>query len=192
MKRVEILALALLTIILAACNNTESTTPAKTDYTIAGDSIATAAQIALISELTTAMNEGGTVKAISFCNENAQHIKAELSEKYNCTIQRISEKYRNPKDQPESPTDEKVLMAFSAAHLAGNPLAPKLVAEKNEAIYYKPIMVAMPTCLKCHGSKATDIDAATQEIIDAKYPNDLATGYKLGDFRGAWKITFNK
>lgn len=48
----------------------------------------------------------------------------------------------------------------------------------------------MPTCLKCHGNKATDIDVATQEIIDARYPNDLATDYKLGDFRGAWKITF--
>jgi hypothetical protein len=192
MKKIEILALAILIIVLVACNNTENTTAAKTDYTIAGDSIATAAQIALISELTTAMNEGGTVKAISFCNENAQNIKAELSEKYNCTIQRISEKYRNPKDKPESPTDKKVLLAFSAAHNARNTIAPKLIEESNEVIYYKPIMVAMPTCLKCHGSKTTDIDVATQEIIDAKYPNDLATGYNLGDFRGAWKITFKQ
>ncbi len=30
------------------------------------------------------------------------------------------------------------------------------------------------------------------EMIKARYPDDLATGFTLNDFRGAWKITFTK
>ena len=30
------------------------------------------------------------------------------------------------------------------------------------------------------------------EKIKARYPNDLATGFMMNDFRGTWKITFMK
>jgi len=48
----------------------------------------------------------------------------------------------------------------------------------------------MPACMKCHGQAGKEIDAKTMEIISQKYPDDLATGYKEGDLRGLWKITF--
>jgi hypothetical protein len=38
-------------------------------------------------------------------------------------------------------------------------------------------------CLTCHGSVGSDVAAALRE----RYPDDRATGYALGDFRGiAW------
>ena len=50
-------------------------------------------------------------------------------------------------------------------------------------------MKAIPTgevCLKCHGGNiAPPIRAKLKEL----YPNDMATGYKLGDVRGAFTIT---
>ena len=50
-------------------------------------------------------------------------------------------------------------------------------------------MKAIPTgevCLKCHGSEMKPgIKAKLQEL----YPNDKATGFKLGDIRGAFTIT---
>ena len=46
----------------------------------------------------------------------------------------------------------------------------------------------MPACLKCHGVTGNDIDQATTEKLKKFYPNDLATGYQLDDFRGLWKF----
>jgi len=48
----------------------------------------------------------------------------------------------------------------------------------------------MPACLKCHGVPESDIDSATVQKLRALYPTDLATGYRLNDFRGLWKIEF--
>ena len=50
----------------------------------------------------------------------------------------------------------------------------------------------MEACLKCHGNPDTQITEGTLAKIKELYPNDMATGYKLKDFRGAWKITFKK
>jgi hypothetical protein len=49
----------------------------------------------------------------------------------------------------------------------------------------------MSACLKCHGGPE-DIGQTTFDIIKNNYPNDLAFGYSLGDYRGAWKVEFNK
>lgn len=56
-----------------------------------------------------------------------------------------------------------------------------------EVHYYKPILIAMPTCVKCHGGKS-DITESTQNSITQKYPGDKAVNYKMGDLRGMWKI----
>ncbi len=48
----------------------------------------------------------------------------------------------------------------------------------------------MPACLKCYGNTGNEIDPASLEKLNSFYPNDLATGYKLQDFRGLLKIEF--
>ena len=40
----------------------------------------------------------------------------------------------------------------------------KYYQNKNASIYYSPIRIGMPTCLKCHG-EAKDIDAPTLSKI---------------------------
>jgi hypothetical protein len=50
-----------------------------------------------------------------------------------------------------------------------------------------PIIVSQPLCLQCHGSES-DIAAETREAILAIYPDDKATGYRLNDLRGIWRI----
>jgi hypothetical protein len=50
-------------------------------------------------------------------------------------------------------------------------------------------MKAIPTaavCLVCHGET---VEGALGEKIKALYPQDRATGYRLGDIRGAFTIT---
>ncbi len=53
--------------------------------------------------------------------------------------------------------------------------------------YYKPLKI-QPVCLTCHGDKLT-MDKSVREEIKRIYPNDLATGYKVGDFRGVIRVS---
>jgi hypothetical protein len=108
-----------------------------------------------------------------------------LSQKYNCQIQRISDKYRNPANKP-SKNEEDILLRIGSSN-SGEPV---LISENGRVVYYKPISIAMPACLNCHGNAVKDIAPKTLEVIQQKYPGDLAIGYKEGDFRGLWKITF--
>lgn len=171
---------------------TQTAAPIQTiDFQATGDSIANIAQKAFVGALMKAIAEKGTAGAVEFCNVHALPIADSLSQKYNCTIQRISDRYRNPADKPDA-ADSLVMTNYHAQKAASATLMPRLTEQDNQVIYYKPIMVGMPACLQCHGNPQTDIDAATLAAIRSKYPNDLATGYKQGDLRGMWKITFRK
>ena len=52
------------------------------------------------------------------------------------------------------------------------------------------IFLGMETCLKCHGRVGHEIANETYAVISKLYPEDKATNYRLGDFRGAWKVRF--
>ena len=150
-----------------------------------GDSIAALMQEVLLQNVMQATKVGGPAFAVAFCNERAMPLTDSLSERYNCRIQRISAKYRNQANKPTE-NDEAVLLQLNTS----NATKPILKSENGERIYYKPIKIAMPACLNCHGNEGKEIALQTMEAIRKKYPDDLATGYKEGDFRGMWKITF--
>ena len=148
-----------------------------------GDSIANLVQKVLLANVMQAMKSGGPGFAVTFCNEKAMPLTDSLAKAYNCVIQRVSDKYRNPLNKL-SETDAEIFKAVSAS------MNPVLISENGQLIYYKPIKIAMPACLTCHGTAGKEMDPKTAEIIRQKYPDDLATGYKEGDLRGLWKITF--
>jgi hypothetical protein len=150
-----------------------------------GDTISTRVQKLLLVNVMTAMKGGGPGNAVAFCNVHAMTLTDSLAGEYNCIIQRVSDKYRNPVNK-QSAADKEV----SAKMISSNAMNPVMILENGRMVYYKPIKIAIPACLKCHGIPAKEIDAKTLEIIRQKYPDDLATGYQEGDFRGLWKITF--
>jgi len=150
-----------------------------------GDSIANALQIVLLQNVMRATKTGGTAYAVAFCNEHAMPLTDSISKKYNCQIQRISDKYRNLANKPDR-SDAAALLKMRSS----NPVKPFLISENGKSIYYKPIKIAMSACLSCHGIEGKEIAMETLEAIRQHYPNDIATGYKEGDLRGMWKITF--
>jgi hypothetical protein len=181
----------LATLFFASCNSvqqkaTETGNGIDTaDLLQKGDTITALVQKVLLANVMTAMKTGGPVNAVSFCNVHAIPLTDSMAVEYNCIIQRVSDKYRNQANKL-SEADADILVKMSSF----NPMKPVLVSENGRVVYYKPIKIAMPACLKCHGSAGNEIDSKTLEIINQKYPNDLATGYKEGDLRGLWKITF--
>ncbi len=148
-----------------------------------GDTISSLMQKVLLANVMQAMKSGGSGFAVTYCNEKAMPLTDSLAKAYNCLIQRVSDKFRNPSNKL-SETDAEIFNAMSAS------MNPVLLSENGQLIYYKPIKIAMPACLTCHGTAGKEMDPQILKIITEKYPNDLATGYKEGDLRGLWKITF--
>jgi len=144
----------------------------------------------LKGELKSAMKAGGPVNAINVCNQKAPAIAAALSKKYGWNIARTSLKTRNASNAPDN-WETKVLNKFDERKANGEDVKPMAYFEAVENNGKKSFrfMKAIPTgevCLKCHGENiAPPIKAKLKEL----YPNDKATGYKLGDVRGAFTIT---
>jgi len=145
----------------------------------------------LQSELKAAMQAGGPIQALDVCHTKAPELTA-FATKYQgdgTIVSRTSLKYRNPNNSPQE-WQTAVLEEFETRKLAGED--PKSLEfhqiattdGKKEFRYMK----AIPTgevCLKCHG---VDIDPAVSEKLNTLYPQDKATGFNIGDIRGAFVV----
>jgi hypothetical protein len=150
-----------------------------------GNEISTKAQSVLLANVGKAMQTGGPVYAVELCNLQASTIVDSLNQANNCVITRISEKNRNPANHLKTASDKNLWKVFETGETGDT-----IIQEQNKLVFYKPIHTGLPACLKCHGQPGSDIDVATFDKINGLYPADLATGYKLNDFRGLWKIEF--
>jgi len=141
---------------------------------------------ALKKELKAAMKEGGPINALEVCNTKADPIAEEKAKEFNATISRVSLKNRNPNNVPNE-WQKMVLEDFDARAAKGEDVKKMGFADivehdgKKQLRFMKALPVA-EVCTKCHGSS---IDAKVQAKITELYPEDKATGYSLGQVRGA-------
>ncbi len=144
----------------------------------------------LKSTLVAAMKSGGPVKALGVCNTKAGPITMKNAQDSGWNIRRTSLKLRNPSNKADA-WELAVLNDFEAKKAAGaNPkkLEHSAIIEKDGKKTFR-YMKAIPTgkaCLQCHGA---GVKAPVKEKIAAHYPNDKATGFKLGDIRGAFSLS---
>lgn len=152
-----------------------------------GNEISGYAQSTLLQNVGMAIQKGGTQYAVEFCNLEASSIIDSLNQQYDCTISRISVKNRNSNAGLSSTHEKELWQIFQKGELTDT-----IIPSNTNLVFYKPIKIGMPACLKCHGNPESDIDNATRQRLQELYPKDLATGYKLNDFRGLWKIEFTR
>lgn len=143
----------------------------------------------LKSSLMAAMNDGGPAEAVSVCNLIAPSLAAEISKKYGLEIGRTSLKVRNPANEADA-WETDVLQRFETRLASGEAIQKLTFKEEvdSESGSQWRMMKAIPTdkvCLSCHGKKIAE---PIQARIEAHYPDDLATGFKLGDIRGAFTV----
>ena len=140
----------------------------------------------LKSELQQAMKTGGPVAAINACNTQAPVI-THKSGQAGWEVARTSLQWRNPDNQPDV-WERKQLNRFQTQLTEGaNPDTLWAVEETETHIR---VMKAIPTqaiCLTCHGDAAT-LNPDVKDTLSQLYPNDKATGYKLGELRGAFTL----
>lgn len=142
----------------------------------------------LRTALQAAMAAGGPLAAIQVCNEEAPRIASRAAQLSGAVVGRTSQKVRNPSNRPD-PHERAVLAAFAEELEAG---ADGQLPERTDVLddgrtRYMRAIVIEPPCLACHGEA---LAAPVAAAIDALYPQDEARGYRAGELRGAFTITW--
>lgn len=176
-------------LIFTACENkTDDFQPVAIDLTLEEDAIQDAiakTQNLLIQNLMSRIDSLDLEPAVRFCAENAQSLTDSISKELGYNVKRISPKNRNSKNET-SKMDLNAYRHFEKTKSDGE-MATHYFDELNQT-YYKPIILGMPLCLKCHGN-IENRDANAYALIKELYPNDEAIDYNVGDLRGVWKVT---
>lgn len=144
----------------------------------------------MIRTLQEKVTNEGAMAAVSFCREFApsygKEKNAEWSAKAKAELgaqafqfRRISLKNRNPKNTPDT-QEADILAQWEKGEIR------PVVFKRDEKIFtMHPIKISQPLCLSCHG-EAGSLDGKAAAEIKKLYPQDKATGYKMGDLRGAF------
>lgn len=145
---------------------------------------------ALQSELKAGMEEGGPTKALDVCKQTAPAIAANASQESGWHVARTSHKPRNPASAPDE-FESKVLADFLARIEKGEKaadLAYAAIVDGPDGKLFRMVK-AIPTaelCLNCHGS---ELRPEVQAKLNDLYPQDKATGFAVGQMRGAFTLS---
>jgi hypothetical protein len=97
-------------------------------------------------------------------------------------VRQVASKYRNPDHVPANAQEREVIDLFSR-HPEINGLWEPAVAEQGAGLnYYRRINVE-PSCLVCHGTKAS-----RPAFIKDNYPDDKAFNLAVGELRGMYAV----
>lgn len=134
-------------------------------------------------QLKRAMLEGGPTLAIEACASLAPRIADELAAESGWLVKRVSLKSRNASRAQPDNWERAVLVDFDGRQAAGEP-GSMLVHDEIEGDWYRYMQAQAvePLCLMCHGTELTE---PVRAMLTEYYPDDWATGYALGQVRGA-------
>lgn len=142
-------------------------------------------------EATIKNKTAGVLGAIDVCNVKAPLIAEEHAQKLGWKIGRTSLKVRNPKNAPDQ-WENQILQQFEQRKANGeDPTKLEHVetiknADGSQTIRYMKAIPTAEPCLHCHGEQLTP---EISNKIKNLYPEDKATGFKVGDLRGAFSIS---
>ncbi|MFT5956043.1 MAG: hypothetical protein ACI8QD_002906, partial [Cyclobacteriaceae bacterium] len=130
--------------------------------------------------------------AMRFCTDNASEILTSLDFSKDIQVMRVSQKFRNPENEPDS-LELLILEAYEYSAENGIALESTVQPEGREVLMYtKPITISNGLCLQCHGTIGGEINEEDYAVIEATYPEDRAVSYRLNDLRGMWVIRIPK
>ena len=126
--------------------------------------------------LTQAVENEGAAEAVTACQAIAPSITRGAASK-TAKVGRSSHKLRSPRYAPK-PWMEPLLRGYLEAP---GQMEPKVVVVDEDTVGYVEPIYVQPMCVACHG---TEIAPEVRERITELYPDDQATGFQPGDFRG--------
>lgn len=172
---------------VAACAGVFAAEPANTPLQQQAEELAQQFVGLLKPQLKQAMAEGGPSQAIAVCADLAPGIADALSATSGWTVKRVSLNARNSSRALPDSWEEGVLQEFDRRQRAGEEAASLSFAQGIAGQYrYMQAQAVEPLCLSCHGEALAPTTALT---LQEYYPNDTATGYSLGQVRGAISLS---
>lgn len=154
-------------------------------------------QAKLKDQLMAGLQAGGPAAAIQMCRMQAPLIGEAAGAavgKPGWSVERTSSRVRNPEN---APLDwQRAPLAQLSEKLRAGKAPPEAPIEWDAVIdvdgkpqyrYMRAIPTA-PLCLQCHGPKES-LSPSVVQRLSASYPNDQATGYAVGELRGAFVVT---
>lgn len=150
--------------------------------------VASAVPPKLLAVLQAEIARGGPAGAVEVCRDKAPAMARAASEESGWAIRRVSLRNRNPRAVPDA-WERATLEDFDRRAAAGVPPAQleraEIVSDGGRRL--QRYMRALPTqdlCTQCHGT-ADRISPAVSAKLAQLYPQDRATGYQVGQIRGA-------
>ena len=149
--------------------------------------------VTLINEVTVAVAKHGAEKAVDVCHLKALPLTGEIISGVPrvTAVKRTSLRLRNPANRPDAA--EVVALARVEKDI-GSGVLPKLLIQKIESPgqkpewrVYRPVGVAQQ-CVTCHGPRES-LAPELQARLAKRYPDDQATGYAVGQWRGLIRVT---
>ena len=142
----------------------------------------------LIAPLQQEISKSGPEGAIAICKDMAPEAASEISQETGWKIKRVSLKARNESRAIPDAWEKAALEEFDKRAAAGEPAKTIEKGERvgNEYRYVKALPVK-PLCLSCHGPE-DQLSPAVKSALSQHYPNDRATGYSVGQIRGAISV----
>lgn len=147
--------------------------------------LADAYQTALQAELSSALKQAGPVGAIGVCQSTAPAIAEEMSAKGDLAVSRIARRNRNPGNAVPAELDALYQQLERQPVKDGAPHVVTAIVGGKE-VFMRALPMKDQPCSQCHG---TNIAPAVTAAITASYPDDRATGFAVGDLRGAMLVT---
>lgn len=163
---------------------------AQTSVAARGKEITGQAFALLSANLGKALAEGGVTNALSYCSVKALPLTKLVADTNEVRLSRVTHRPRNPANKANR-EEMALLKQFQSELKTGKPPTPLVVKNEDGAVtFFGPIILNNPLCLKCHGETGKDIAADNLAYIRSLYPNDRATGFKMGQLRGMWRVDF--
>ena len=159
-----------------------------------GDRAITRLAYSLVTEASQAVAKHGESQALATCHlKTVSTTGSVIPDMPRITAwKRTSLKVRDPANRPDA-ADLLALNHVQAELAAGN-APPKLLVQRVEPAggpiewrVYKPVGV-LKQCLGCHGP-TDSIPAAVSAELARRYPDDQATGYAQGEWRGLLRVS---
>lgn len=139
----------------------------------------------LQAELGKALATGDPALAVQTCATVAPKMAAELSQPGQFKLQRVSLKPRNASNKADA-LDRRTLKEFEALNRRDSSAQLETLEQLGHGqLRYLGGIRIRPLCLTCHGK---NIAAPMLKAIRKQYRQDRATGYELGDVRGAFRV----
>jgi len=131
-------------------------------------------------------------KTVDVCREKLPGMVKETREKTGWNIRRVSLKTRNAERGTPDEYEAKVLADFDRRAAAGEKGATMESAEivqtaEGPVFRYMKALPVQEICMTCHGDPA-NLAPDLVERLKTLYPADKATGYQLGQIRGALTV----